>query len=180
LLLSLYALTLVFVLADRLLLAPEAPLARGRVLAMGSVPVVTWEPWLTDFENVRHGSLPLRDARDKHGLAAVACGECDFYVDWMATAALNFGSVAYWPQWWTFRELFGVKYPVLAGFGKPVMIAEFGSLSTGGDRLAWYREALTGLPQQYPAVKASLFFNTPTTRRSPIKRWTGRLLVIPS
>lgn len=208
---------------------------------MGSVPVVTWEPWLTDFENVRHGSLPLRDARDKHGLAAVARGDYDFYVDewaaeaaafgrpmfvrlahemndpyrypwgpqnntkeefiaawrhvverfrragarnviwvwsphvahqywdlyypgddyvdWVATGALNFGSVAYWSRWWTFQELFGTKYPKLASFGKPVMIAEFGSLATGGDRLAWYRDALTGLPQKYPAVKALLFFN---------------------
>lgn len=208
---------------------------------MGSVPVITWEPWLTDFENVDHPSLPLRDARDKHGLAAVAHGDYDFYVDewagaaarfgrpllvrlghemndpyrypwgpqnntkeefiaawrhvvdrfrragarnviwvwsphvahqywelyypgdgyvdWVATGALNFGTVAYWSQWWTFRELFGMKYQRLASFGKPVMIAEFGSLAIGGDRLAWYRDALTGLPRQYPAVKALLFFN---------------------
>ena len=208
---------------------------------MGSVPVITWEPWLTDFENVNHPSLPLRDARDKHGLAAVARGDYDFYVDgwaaaaaafghplfvrlghemndpyrypwgpqnntkeefiaawrhvvdrfrragarnviwvwsphvahqywelyypgdgyvdWVATGALNFGTVAYWSQWWTFRELFGMKYPHLASFGKPVMIAEFGSLAVGGDRVAWYRDALTGLRHQYPAVKALLFFN---------------------
>jgi Glycosyl hydrolase family 26 len=209
---------------------------------MGSVPVITWEPWLTDFENVIHPSLPLRDARDKHGLAAVARGDYDFYVDqwaaaaaefgrplfvrlahemndpyrypwgpqnntkeefiaawqhvvdrfrlagarnviwvwsphvahqywelyypgdryvdWVATGALNFGTVAYWSKWWTFHELFGMKYEHLASFGKPIMIAEFGSLAIGGDRLAWYRDALTGLPQNYPAVKALLFFNT--------------------
>ncbi len=208
---------------------------------MGSVPVVTWEPWLTDFENVHHAALPLRDARDQHGLASVARGDYDFYVDawaadaarfgrpmflrfahemndpyrypwgpqnntkeefiaawrhvvdrfrragarnviwiwsphvahqywdlyypgdgyvdWVATGALNFGTVAYWSQWWTFQELFGTKYPQLASFGKPIMIAEFGSLAVGGDRLAWYRDALASLPQRYPAVESLLFFN---------------------
>jgi beta-mannanase len=209
---------------------------------MGSVPVITWEPWLTDFENARHPLLPLRDARDRHGLTAVARGDYDFYidlwateaanfgkpfflrfghemndpyrypwgpqnnskeefiaawqhlrarfehagarnviwtwsphvgypywetyypgdqsVDWVATGALNFGAVGQqWSQWWSFREIFGVKYPRLASFGKPVMVAEFGSLAVGGDRSAWYRDALTNLPAEYPDVKALLFFH---------------------
>jgi hypothetical protein len=207
---------------------------------MGSTPVVTWEPWLTDFENGRHPELPLRDARDRHGLAAVAHGDYDFYVDawageaarfrkpiflrfahemndpyrypwgpqnntkeeyiaawrhvvsrfraagasnvlwvwsphvayeywdtyypgdgyvdWVATGALNFGTVARWSQWWSFRELFGLKYGELAAFGKPIMVAEFASLDVGGDRKAWYREALAELPREYPEVRALLFF----------------------
>jgi len=209
---------------------------------MGSVPVITWEPWLTDFENTRHQALPLRDARHRHGFTAVARGDYDFYVDmwaaeaaqfgkpmflrfahemndpyrypwgpqnntkeefidawrhvrerfeaagarnviwtwsphvgypywdtyypgsqyvdWVATGALNFGWVGQqWSQWWSFQEIFGVKYPLLASFGKPIMVAEFGSLAVGGDRAAWYRAALTDLPEKYPAVKALLFFH---------------------
>jgi hypothetical protein len=214
---------------------------------MGSVPVVTWEPWLTDFESARHPRLPLRDARDADGMSSVARGDYDFYidawaadavrfgkplflrfahemndpyrypwgpqhnskeahiaawrhvrerfdragarnvvwvwsphvaymywetyypgdqyVDWVATGSLNFGMVGQqWSQWWTFHEIFGSKYPQLASFGKPVMIAEFGSLSVGGDRNGWYREALTGLPAKYPAVKALLFFHAKSDR----------------
>jgi len=208
---------------------------------MGSVPMITWEPWLTDFENALHPFLPLRDARNRHGLAAVARGDYDFYLDtwaadaaafgkplflrfghemndpyrypwgpqnntkeefiaawqnvverfrragahnvlwvwaphvgyeywelyypgseyveWVSTGALNFGTVAHWSQWWTFHELFGMKYGILASFGKPVMIDEFGSLAVGGDRVAWYRDALADLPAKYPAVKALLFFH---------------------
>jgi hypothetical protein len=208
---------------------------------MGSVPMITWEPWLTDFENSLHPHLPLRDARHRHGLGAVARGDYDFYVDawaadaaafgkplllrvghemndpyrypwgpqnntkeefiaawrhvverfrragarnviwvwaphvayeywelyypgreyvdWVSTGTLNFGTVAHWSQWWTFYELFGMKYEALASFAKPVMIDEFGSLAVGGDRAAWYRDALADLPQKYPAVKALLFFN---------------------
>jgi hypothetical protein len=211
------------------------------IWSIGSVPMVTWEPWLTDFENSLHPHLPLRDARDRHGLAAVARGDYDFYVDawaadaaafgkpvfvrvghemndpyrypwgpqnntkeefiaawrhvverfrragahnvlwvwaphvayqywelyypgdeyvdWVSTGTLNFGTVANWSRWWTFYELFGMKYERLASFGKPVMIDEFGSLAVGGDRAAWYRDALTDLPTAYPAVKAVLFFN---------------------
>jgi hypothetical protein len=199
---------------------------------MGSVPVITWEPWLVDFENTRHPSLLLRDERDWHGLAAVAHGDYDFYidtwatdaaqfgkplflrfahemndpyrypwgpqnntkeeyiaalrhvrerferagasnvlwvwsphvgypywetyypgsqyVDWVATGALNFGSVAQWSRWWSFHDIFGMKYPRLASFGKPIMVAEFGSLAVGGDRAAWYRDALTDLPKSIP------------------------------
>ena len=208
---------------------------------MGSIPVITWEPWLTDFDSARHPHLPLLEQRDRHGLAAVARGEYDFYVDawaaeaarfskplfirfahemndpyrypwgpqnntkeefiaawqhvvdrfryagadhviwvwsphvayrywetyfpppdsvdWVATGALNFGTVAHWSRWWTFRELFGEKYEALASFRKPIMIAEFGSLAVGGDRADWYRDALTGLSGKYPDVRALLFFN---------------------
>jgi hypothetical protein len=209
---------------------------------LGSVPVITWEPWLTDFEEAGHPHLPLRDQREKHGLARVGSGDYDFYVDswaaaaatfgkpifirfahemndpyrypwgpqnntkeeyiaawrhvvdrfrragarnviwvwsphvahrfwelyypggshvnWVATGVLNFGPIAGWSQWWTFQEIFGDKYSQLAALGKPVMIAEFGSLAVGGDRAAWYRAALMGLPERYPAVRAVLFFET--------------------
>jgi hypothetical protein len=207
----------------------------------GSVPVITWEPWLTDFENTRHPAIPLRNSRDRHGLAPVARGDYDFYVDtwaadaarfgkpvflrfghemndpyrypwgpqnntkeeyiaawrhvherfaqagarnvmwvwsphvayrwwetyypgadvvdWVATGVLNFGDVGQqWSHWWSFDEIFGRQYPLLASFGKPVMVAEFGSLAVGGDRTTWYRNALTELPSRYPAVRALLFF----------------------
>lgn len=208
---------------------------------VGSIPMVTWEPWLSDFENVRHPGIPLRDVRDRHGLAQVAKGDYDFYVDawaaeaarfgrpffvrlahemndpyrypwgpqndtkeeyiaawrhvverfraagarnvvwvwsphvayeywdlyypgdayvdWVATGVLNFGPVAQWSRWWTFAEIFGTKYPRLASFGKPVMIAELGSLAVGGDRSAWFRDAIESLPRDYPAVRAVLFFH---------------------
>ena len=208
---------------------------------IGSVPVVTWEPWLSDFSSDRHPQIPLRDQRDRHGMAAVASGEYDFYinawaadaarfgkplfirlghemndpyrypwgpqnntnteyiaawrhvvdrfrhsgarnviwvwsphvayeywetyypgddyVDWVATGALNFGPIAQWSRWWSFREIFGQKYAKLASFGKPVMVAEFGSLAVGGNRAGWYRDALDSLTTEYPQVHSVMFFN---------------------
>ncbi|HUR00392.1 MAG TPA: glycosyl hydrolase [Gemmatimonadaceae bacterium] len=55
---------------------------------VGSIPVITWEPWLSDFGNDRHPQIPLRDQRDRHGMAAVASGQYDFFIDaWAADAA---------------------------------------------------------------------------------------------
>ena len=211
------------------------------IRTLGSVAVVTWEPWLEVFDNARHPSLPLREERDRGGLAAIARGDYDFYVDrwaadaarfgqpfflrfahemndpyrypwgpqnntkeefiaawrhvverfreagalnviwvwsphiayewwelyypgnqgvdWVATSVLNYGPIAQWSRWWTFDQIFGTKYDMLAAIGKPVMIAELGSLRVGGDRVAWYRDALTALPSRHPAVKAVLLFN---------------------
>lgn len=208
---------------------------------LGSIPVITWEPWLTDFENRLHDDIPLRDQRDRGGLAAIASGVYDFYiddwaasaaaygkpllvrfahemndpyrypwgpqnnkpadyvaawqhvvqrfrsanannvlfvwsphvayagfndfypgagwVDWVGTGALNFGTVAHWSQWWTFEEIFGQKNAELAIHGKPIMIAEFGSLAVGGDRARWFTDALTGLHTRYPLIKSVMFFN---------------------
>jgi hypothetical protein len=220
----------------------QFPLVLAKAISnMGSIPVITWEPWLTDFESGRHPHIALRPARESHGMAAVARGDYDFYVDawaaaaaryhdplllrfghemndayrypwgpqnntkeeyiaawrhvvgrfrqghadnvlwvwsphvayeyweqyypgeayvdWVATGALNFGPIAQWSKWWSFDEIFGQKYSSLAGFGKPIMLAEFGSLAVGGDRTAWYTAALTQLRTKYPAVRALLFFN---------------------
>jgi hypothetical protein len=208
---------------------------------LGSVPVITWEPWLSVFESARHPHLPLPAARELHGMAAVARGDYDFYletwaaaaarfgkplllrfghemndpyrypwgpqhntkeeyvaawrhvvslfrragagnvlwvwsphvayeywdlyfpgddvVDWVATGVLNFGPIAQWSKWWSFDEIFGVKYDRMAAFGKPIMIAELGSLAVGGNRAAWYQDALADLPARYPAVGAVLFFH---------------------
>jgi hypothetical protein len=208
---------------------------------LGSIPVVTWEPWLTTFESTLHPHLPLRAERDRNGLSSIARGDYDFYidawareaarhgepivvrfghemndpyrypwgpqnnepqhfiaawrrvvdrfraagatnvlwawsphiayagyeaywpgddyVDWVATGALNYGTVAYWSQWWTFEQIFGQHYDFLAGFGKPIVIAEFGSLAVGGDRSEWYSEALENFRERFPEVHGLIFFH---------------------
>ena len=220
----------------------QFPLAlTSAIRDFGSIPVITWEPWLTDFDGERRSHLPRREVRENGGLAGIANGFYDFYidewaadaakygdpliirfahemndgyrypwgpqnnrredyiaawrrvverfraagannvvwvwsphiayehweryypgdayVDWVATGVLNYGPIAQWSQWWTFEEIFGAKYPAMAAFGKPIMIAEFGTLAVGGNRSEWYRHALRGMPDRYPQVKALLFFH---------------------
>ncbi|MDP1622413.1 MAG: glycosyl hydrolase [Bacteroidales bacterium] len=211
------------------------------IYELGSVPVITWEPWLTDFDGEKFPGLRKPELRDKGGMADIAKGKYDAYitawateakkmnntlfirfghemndpyrypwgpqnnppkdfvaawkhvhkiftaigannvlwvwsphpsygwfdvynpgpqyVDWVGVNILNFGTVAIWSKWWSFEEMFGSYYPELSKFGKPIMITEFGCLSVGGNKANWFKDALSGIPVKYPAIKALLFFH---------------------
>ncbi len=58
---------------------------------MGSVPVVTWEPWVTTFDSELWPQLPPRDGRDIAALAAIARGDYDFHIVRWAQAAASYG-----------------------------------------------------------------------------------------
>ncbi len=207
---------------------------------LGSTPMITWEPWLNDFDREEH-NLPQIADPNKNGMAAVARGDYDFYikawaegiktfghnvfirlghemndpyrypwgpqnnkpkefvaawrhvvdvfrklnvhnvlwvwapqpsylhykeyfpgkdyVDWVGVGALNYGTVAPWSKWWSFKDIFGNFYDKLDAFKKPLMITEMGSLTVGGKRDVWFKNAFTDLPEKYPDLKAVLFFD---------------------
>lgn len=58
---------------------------------LGSVPMITWEPWVTDFDARLRPNLPSKADREYASLAAIAKGEYDFYVSPWAEAAARFG-----------------------------------------------------------------------------------------
>ncbi|MGI4866293.1 MAG: glycoside hydrolase family 26 protein [Janthinobacterium lividum] len=59
---------------------------------LGSLPLITWEPWLSDFapEDVP-AALADAKTRDKGGMRAVANGSFDTYIDRWAAAARKVG-----------------------------------------------------------------------------------------
>lgn len=208
---------------------------------LGSIPVITWEPWLNDFDNEEHTEIRSSDVRDKNGLTDIANGIYDFYinrfaddikkikspvllrfghemndpyrypwgpqnnkpeefvaawkhvhdvfakrsvnnvlwiwsphpaygyfdyyypgdscVDFVGESVLNYGPVAPWAKWWSFKEIFGTHYEELAKYKKPMIITEFGSLAVGGSRSKWFQEALTNLPKNYPYVRGIIFYH---------------------
>ena len=211
------------------------------IAALGSIPVITWEPWLADFDQKSMPEIAPKDERDAENLKSIASGAYDSYidqwaldakasghmmfvrfghemndpfrypwgpqnnapadfvagwqhvvtrfreqgadnviwvwsphptygdfeayypgddfVDWVGTGILNYGTVAPWSQWESFDDKFSNQYAELASYNKPIMIAEFGSLSIGGDKSTWFKEALTDFPEKYPAVKSLVFFH---------------------
>lgn len=222
----------------------EQQFPKNRVRAIsqiGSVPLITWEPWLSDFNEKDYPNIPEKHKRDKNQLKSIAGGTYDKYVqdwaiaakeaavpmfvrlghemndpyrypwgpqnnhpndfieawrhvvdqfkavgatnviwiwsphlaygdydlyypgdeyvDWVGVGALNYGTVASWSNWYTFKEIFGKHYEEMSKYNRPIMISEFGSLATGGDREKWYKDALTSLDVKYPLVKSVVFFH---------------------
>ena len=86
----------------------------------------------------------------------------DAYVDWVSMAGLNWGSSTTWGAWRTLDDLFGPTYAALSEFRKPVMISEIGTTASGGDAGSWVHQALTGLRERYPLVKAVVWFDSPS------------------
>ncbi|MHC1706496.1 MAG: glycoside hydrolase family 26 protein [Bacteroidales bacterium] len=77
---------------------PEEQYPRQQVQAiteLGSIPVITWEPWLTDFSQDKHSHLPALEKRDKGGLADIARGKYDFYIREWAEAAKKAGQLIF-------------------------------------------------------------------------------------
>ncbi|HEY5610947.1 MAG TPA: glycosyl hydrolase [Thermoanaerobaculia bacterium] len=209
---------------------------------LGSVPMITWEPWVTEFDSAVRTHLPAQPQREYASLAAIARGDYNFYarawaeaaaehggpiflrfahemndpyrypwgpqngnrpedfiaawrqmrtifqqanannviwvwsphvsmpwfefyypgdewVDWIGCGALNYGDVAAWSRWWSFEQIFEKAYPTLARFKKPIVIAEFGTIESGGDPAEWYAEAFGALQTKYSGVRAVVFFH---------------------
>lgn len=64
------------------------PRPLNAILARGAIPVVTWEPWVTDFAR---SDLPPMPERQFHNLRAIARGDYDFYVERWARDAKRWG-----------------------------------------------------------------------------------------
>ncbi len=62
-------------------------LAVKTILNLGSTPVVTWEPWLNDFDEAKFPGIPVAEKRGKGSLKAIANGVYDVYVEQWAKDA---------------------------------------------------------------------------------------------
>ncbi|MGZ5493945.1 MAG: glycoside hydrolase family 26 protein [Thermoanaerobaculia bacterium] len=57
---------------------------------MGSVPLITWEPWVVDFDERLRKNLPSRAEREYASLRSIAKGDYDFYIVKWAKAAAEY------------------------------------------------------------------------------------------
>ncbi|WP_373497459.1 glycoside hydrolase family 26 protein [Aquiflexum sp.] len=61
------------------------------ISSLGSVPVITWEPWLNDFDKQVLPGIPDVEFRDSDGLLAISRGVYDSYIDRWARDAKDSG-----------------------------------------------------------------------------------------
>jgi len=50
------------------------------ILNMGSIPVITWEPWLTEFDQAEYPGIRPKETRSTDGLMDIANGLYDKYI----------------------------------------------------------------------------------------------------
>jgi hypothetical protein len=68
------------------------PLLRAQAIYdLGSIPMITWEPWLNDFDPVQFPFNVNAVNKNKGGLRAIAEGKYDQYIDKWAADAKRFG-----------------------------------------------------------------------------------------
>jgi hypothetical protein len=74
----------------------EFPLrAVSTIDRLGSIPMITWEPWVKDFDEALRPNLPKPAEREYASLAAIARGDYDFYITRWATAAAQYRKPLY-------------------------------------------------------------------------------------
>ena len=83
----------------------------------------------------------------------------DEYVDYVGIDGYNWGNTKSWSRWMSFRDIFEERYrQALDHFKKPVIISEFSSTSSGGDKRTWIKEAMRDI-RRMRNIKAFVLFN---------------------
>jgi beta-mannanase len=84
----------------------------------------------------------------------------DRYIDWLGADVYNFGTTQTWSSWQSLSSLFTPAYARLTALHAtaPVMLAEWGSVETGGAKGAWIQDAARSIPGQFSRVRAAVWF----------------------
>jgi beta-mannanase len=83
----------------------------------------------------------------------------DGFVDYVGIDGYNWGDTQPWSKWMSFSEIFKNRYDeVNKLLNKPVLVTEFSSVSSGGDKALWIREALSSI-KKMKKIKGFVLFN---------------------
>ena len=88
----------------------------------------------------------------------------DQYVDWTGIDGYNWGTSDPDFEWQTFQDVFADMYPQLAAKGKPIIIAEMASDEAGGSKADWIGDIVPTLKNDYPLIKAIVWFDVDKER----------------
>ncbi|WP_327328825.1 MULTISPECIES: glycoside hydrolase family 26 protein [unclassified Streptomyces] len=96
--------------------------------------------------------------------AAMSYYPGDRYVDWTGIDGYNWGTSDPDFEWQGFTDLFRDIYGKLAAKGKPIIIGETGSDETGGSKAEWIQGIVPGLKDEFPLIKALVWFDVDKER----------------
>jgi mannan endo-1,4-beta-mannosidase len=98
----------------------------------------------------------------------------DEYVDWIGISGFNWGSSRtedlppgipdpvqseLVSSWTDFDTVYGPRYGELARYQKPIVLTEMSSVETGGDKAAWIHDAVTTLLEDFPEIRAFVWYD---------------------
>jgi len=89
------------------------------------------------------------------------------YVDWVGVSVFNYGVFSADGGWHSFEYVYDPIYRAALRYERPIMIAELGTVSLGGNRAEWYATALDRIATRYPETRALVLFNNPVDRTLP-------------
>jgi len=89
----------------------------------------------------------------------------DQYVDWLCFDGYNWGLSSFGQQfnskWESFDDIFKDSYQRLQKLStdKPIIIGEFSSTEDGGNKAVWIKDTFEKLENDYPQIKAIIWFH---------------------
>lgn len=96
------------------------------------------------------------------------------YVDWLSVTMLDYGPLRGTSD--PFRDLYSPFHQLsIFRSGIPVMAGEMGSLAPKKQQLEWFRSAFHSIDQQFPEIRAIVFFNSAHDKNVPGKSAAGSL-----
>lgn len=104
----------------------------------------------------------------------------DAYADYIGIDGYNWGTSQEWSRWMSFNEIFRQRYDEIVRMtDNPVLISEFSSTSSGGNKAQWIAGALKAI-RHMPRVKGFVLFNVDKETDwafLPDTDWAGALKV---
>ena len=99
----------------------------------------------------------------------------DTYVDYVGIDGYNWGNTQSWSRWVTFKELFYKVYEEINHtVKKPILISEFSSASSGGDKAKWIINAMKDIKRLEDITGFVLFnVNKEVDWRFPVNEKSG-------
>ncbi|MBI4092197.1 MAG: hypothetical protein HY427_03275 [Candidatus Levybacteria bacterium] len=95
----------------------------------------------------------------------------DAFVDWVGLDGYNWGTTQSWSSWRSFRSVFETSYYSITAVAptKPLMLGEVNTTDQGGDKPAWYKDALSSqIPSNFPQIKAIVVYNENRTTQEHV------------
>lgn len=89
-------------------------------------------------------------------------------MDWVGVTGLNYGTLNTDGKWHEFDELYKPFHTAVKNLtGKPVILAEFGSLKLGGDQRRWMENAFKDIESRFDEIRGLVIFNSRFDKNLP-------------